>query len=519
MGVMRGRMLAVPMAAPESMLTRGQVEGMIATALLDKQEALVPVPTPTTGAVHEAMAMTPAGMMLDSDDHLYRRLTGGGSNRSLRRELNPVTQQRALEISWYLWEHNPLAKRLITFMTDLILGEGVMVEAVDERIQEVVNAVWNHRINQLSTRVREFHNSLSLSGELILPFAVNPITGIPTIGFIDSAQVRDILPKDDNVLIPEFVWLKPTVPGEEGRKLRVVNENPVTGILEGEVFLLAVNKLPNSLRGRPDLLPLADWLDLYDTYLFAEVERLQLLSAFVWDLQVEGADEKELKEALKRLPSNPKAGTVYAHNEKEKLDARTPELQAADRSEAGRMLRLHIAGTYGFPLTWLGESDSNNATMQGQNDVMVKTPTARQREFRGFLDQIVRFSIQSAKGKNRVLFQDAADSFKIVMPELSAKDISRVGQVLSAVTTAMDTAIANKTGSRALGTRVLLASLKHLGVEENPSDIEAEIQQDQDEADEKAAEMQATMARASALERPNPDDPADGPGFDDPGGE
>lgn len=507
MGVMRGRMTVVPMASPEDMLTRDQVEGMIATALLSKPDGLARTTVIDAQPVSEGVMMTPAGMMLDSDDHLYRRLTGGGSNRSLRRELNPVTQQRALEISWYLWEHNPLAKRLITFMTDLILGEGVQVEAQDERIQEVVNAVWNHRINQLATRVREFHNSLALAGELILPFAVNPVTGIPTIGFIDSAQVKDILPQADNVLIPEFVWLKPDTPGGEGRKLKVVNENPITGLLEGEVFLLAVNKLPNSLRGRPDLLPLADWLDLYDTYLFAEVERLQLLSAFVWDLQVEGADPKALQEALKRLPSNPKAGTVYAHNEKEKLDARTPELKAADRSEAGRMLRLHIAGTYGFPLTWLGETDSNNATMQGQNDVMVKTPTARQREFRGFLEQIVRFSIQSAVGKNSTLFRDAADSFKIVMPEISAKDISRVGQVLSAVTTAMQTAIDAKIGSRALGQRVVLATLKHLGVEENLADIQAEIEQDAEEAEEKAAEMQATMARASAMNRPQPGQP------------
>ncbi len=498
MDVFRGRAtIAVPMAMP---------------VVIEPPAAPV-IEAETVKATEAIAAISPAGLMLDSDDHLYRRLTGGGTNRSLRRELNPVTQQRALEISWYLWEHNPLAKRLITFMTDLILGEGVTVEAKDERIQEVINAVWNHRINQLATRIREFHNSLSLSGELILPMAVNPVTGIPTIGFIDSAQVRDIVPSADNILIPDYVELKPDVPGKDGRKLQVVKENPVTGVLEGEVFVLCVNKLPNSLRGRPDLLPLADWLDLYDTYLFAEVERLQLLSAFVWDLEVTGADPTALDASLKRLPTNPKAGTVYAHNEKEKLNARTPDLKAADRSEAGRMLRLHIAGTYGFPLTWLGETDSNNATIQGQNDVMVKTPTARQREFRGFLEQIVRFSIESARGKNGVLFKDAADGFKIVMPELSAKDISRVGQVLSSVASAMDTAITNRTGSRAQAIRVQTSVLKHLGVEEDPIDVQREIEEDMAADEEKQAEMQATMARNSAMNRPQPGDDMGG---DDP---
>jgi hypothetical protein len=64
-------------------------------------------------------------------------------------------------------------------------------------------------------------------------------------------------------------------------------------MMEGEVFYFAINKLPNSLRGRSDLMALADWLDLYDQYLFSEVERLHLLSAFVWDYKIEGAtDEK-----------------------------------------------------------------------------------------------------------------------------------------------------------------------------------------------------------------------------------
>jgi hypothetical protein len=47
------------------------------------------------------------------------------------------------------------------------------------------------------------------------------------------------------------------------------------------------------------------------------------------------------------------------------------------------MLRVHIAGAFGFPLSYLGEMDSNRATIEGQNDILLKTPARRQKEIGG----------------------------------------------------------------------------------------------------------------------------------------
>lgn len=427
-----------------------------------------------------------AGLSLDADDNLYRRLTSGA--KFGRRDLSPLQQDRMLEICWFLWEQNPFARRLITMMTDLILGEGISVEAQDERISKVISDTWNHRVNQLPVRIREFHNALALNGELILPVAVNPITGTPTLGFLDPYQVKTVDPEPTNILIPDYVVMKPEGGVGEGQKLKIVRENPATGRLEGEVFYFGINKLPNSLRGRSDLMPLADWLDLYDQYLFAEVERLHLLSAFVWDYTVEDADEATIQAKLKKLPT-PRPGSVFGHNQKEKLEAQTPDLKAQDRSEAGRMLRIHIAGSFGFPLSWMGEIDSNKASIEGQNDVLMKTPAARQKEFGGFIDQIVRFGVEQATGKNRTLFKDASPAYRIRMPEIAAKDIARVGQVLSSVVTAMDTGMANQTVSRRVAVTTTCALLKHLGVEADPQDVMKEADEEKEERDELAMQI------------------------------
>lgn len=456
------------------------------------------------------------GLVLDPDDPIFRRI---GGNRLKNRDLMPLQQDRMLEIAWFLWESNPLAKRLITLMTDLIVGEGVTVEAKDSRLQDQIDQVWNHRVNQLQRRVREFHNSLALNGELVLPIARNPITGRPVLSFIDPYQILRVDPDPTNILVMQQVVLKPDryslggAAGMTGETLRVINENPETGLLEGDCFYFAINKLPNSLRGRSDFLPIADWLDLYDQFMFAQVERFQFLSAFVWDMQVNGGDASKIAAELKKFPNNPKPGTVYAHNQDVTLKAQTADLRGADTSKAAEMLLIHAGGNFGFPTSYLGMTNSNQATIEGQNDVMMKTPSARQKEFKQLLKDIVRYSVEGTMGANPSLFRDANPGFDIRFPEIAAKDVARVGASINQTVAAMDTAVANETMSRRAAIVIQAAVLKQLGVELVPADLEQEIAQEV--ADRQAKDIQnqavAAAARAKALKAAGalpPDDPA-----------
>lgn len=502
-----GRAARAAAAAPDMMVDLPLQMEPGPTLAERREAATVALMESRVAEKREAITLA-AGLSVDPDDYMYRR--AGGSLKNRRRDLTPVQQDRMLEIAWYLWEQNPFAKRLVQLTTDLILGEGVTVQAKDERLQQAIDEFWNHRINQLRTRLPEFNNALELNGELILPTEVNPVTGRPTLGFIDPSNVARVELNPLNNLVVDAVVLRGEGGIGDGQRLRVVQPNPETGYLEGEVFYLGINKLPNSSRGRSSLLPLADWLDLYDQYLFAEVERLHLLSSFVWDYTVEDATPEEVKAKVNALP-NPKPGSVFGHNQKEKLEARTPDLKAADRSEAGRMLRTHIAGSAGFPLSYLGEIDSNRATIDGQNDVMLKTPGRKQKELAAFLETIVLFTVQQFMRKNGALYRGADPGFKIVMPEIQAKDVSRVGQVLAQVVSAMDTAMANKTASRQLAVTVTLALLKHLGVE---ADVTEVLKQADLEAEERQAAMdlmQERMARASAggEGEGDPNDPED----------
>ncbi len=473
-----------PIAAPPRAIAE-----VAATDMLD-----LPLRREAVAVRRESLSL---GGMVDADDSEWTRVsTGAGKYR--KRDLSPMAQDRMIEIAWVLWESNAFAKRLVTCMTDLIVGEGLNVEAKDPKIAEAADNVWNHPVNKIGDRARELHNALAVNGELILPVGINVVTGIPTIGFIDPYSVQTVEPRPDNVMVPEFVVLKKRAEQTEGQRLRIVSTNPVTGMLEGEVFYMAINKFPNSRRGRSDYLPIADYLDLFDQYMYSEVERVRLLSAFVYDLEVKDGQRTEIEQRIREI-DNLKSGEVFGHNEKETLKAVSPSLGSGDRSDTARLMTIHIAGSLGMPIQWFGWPDSTNSTMQGQNDIAMKTPAARQKEFGGFLNQILRYGIERQRTLNPILFRNLeSDEFGVTMPEISSKDISRVGQVISQVVSSMDAAMNNRTMSRRVATIVQLALVKHLGQGLNFTADEVMEAADED-AKERAEAGDDAMAAAAAL--------------------
>src|SRR6516164_10149243 len=70
------------------------------------------------------------------DPDMYLPPQGGGSlffNRLSQgtRELNPLQQQRAIELAYLLYESNPLGKAIVETVRDFVLGESAKVTSAD----------------------------------------------------------------------------------------------------------------------------------------------------------------------------------------------------------------------------------------------------------------------------------------------------------------------------------------------------------------------------------------------------
>lgn len=438
----------------------------------------------------------PIGFGLDADDGQFRRLSDGSKAR-MRRDLTLVQQDRALNVSWLLVETNSMAKRVLELMRDLVVGEGVELSGRDERTADPLKSIW--RAIMGGSEIGDLYYAASLNGELILPVTRNSISGAPRIGFIDPLSVLKVEFDPVDVRQAVAVYLKRQGSDlSDGQRLEVIREDPETGkLIDGDVFFWRINSLPNSGRGRPDLLTLADYIDLYDQMLYGNAESQRALSSFVWDYEIDTTDEAVIERKVREL-GKPKSGQVFGHNKKEKLEAITPDIKAPDRSESVKMLATHVAGGMGYPLTWLGYPDSTRATLEGQNDVAMKTPKRRQNQFKRFLELMVRYGIEGMVAANPAYYRGRDLGFSIEMPEIATKDVSRAGGVLSGVIQGLDAAMANETISRRAAVVITMAIVRHLGVEMSVDDVMAQIEDERSDRAESEAERAASVARANA---------------------
>ena len=86
-------------------------------------------------------AVIPVGGAVDSDDHLYRSLTG--SNR----DLTPVTQDRMINVAAYLYDTNLTAARMIEIVRDYVIGDGITYTCENEDVKTILDNHWDDPIN------------------------------------------------------------------------------------------------------------------------------------------------------------------------------------------------------------------------------------------------------------------------------------------------------------------------------------------------------------------------------------
>ncbi len=421
------------------------------------------------------------GVGIDSDEHLYRRLTGG-----TERDLSPLKHDRALDIAHYLFLTNPIARRLTEDLKDWVIGEGIIVRHKNPRLQEVLDRHWIDPINNWPLAQHTFVRELGLFGELCLPVFVNKADGHVRLGVLDPSSIKSVEPNPENVRIPVRVHKK-NRKGKTSYRVIHVDEDPRSktyGRLIGEVLFYAIGNVSHATRGTPDLLALADFLDAYDQFLFDDMERTVLAKRIVYDLLVKGADEETLRKkaaAFKGL----RPGGIYAHNAEEEVNAVTPDLGAQDASTAAELWRRHIMGGAGWPDSLFGAGGGEFG------EEVAKRIKSRQQFVRHMMEDIFRFVLDQWWIANPELRKDilkdlAADKrsavnaalhdFEVTMPELTDVDLARVSDSVLKVTQAVVLARTGDDDGAFLthdeGRKAIAAVMGHLGVEISPSDDE-----------------------------------------------
>jgi len=413
-----------------------------------------------------------AAASITDRDAGWRRLTGQDVNR----DLSPLTQDRMIEISFWLWENNPMARWLIEIAKDFILAEGLPYQAKEEEVQDYLDDFWYDPINRMDLYLEKHVREHLIYGELCLPAFVAKQTGRLRLGYIDTSEIKSVITDPENVKMSIGISLKDT-PGYEGRKFKTIIPDEADyvlspaaksmrqGFTDGECFFSAMNNVTNSPRGRSELLTVADWLDNYEQFLFDTADKWRLLNAFFYDLEVQGGDEATIKAQINNFVK--KAGSVFGHNEKVKAEAKSPTLQAPDFAEGARLFRNHILGPFGYPEHWYGGGgDVNRATAVEMGTPTFKMLSSKQRYFKYLLESILDYQIaMGLKTRYLKMPEEKAYDYEVIVPELSVKDVGKYATMIGQVSSSLAVAQDRKWVDRETARKIFGVVISYLGVE------------------------------------------------------
>jgi hypothetical protein len=431
----------------------------------------------------------------------YRRLT------DIKRDLMPLTYDRQRELSFYLWQRNPLARGIIDTITQFCAGDEFSIEVKilkrDKDGNETdtgrndAQMVWDDfasdPINNFNQNFPDLVEYLLITGELVVPVfstaKANPDgtmrgQGDVRIGFIDSSAVREVITNPLNLLEVKAVRLAPLQGETEGKLLTVVAEdiNPESPTYErrvGEVVFWRNNKLLNQTRGTGILIEMLDWLDVLDQFVFDALRGFQARNMWFMDVTMKGLNEEQIKEKQKTF-APPQTGAARLHNENVVYETSAPKLGSLDVDTAVLAMQRFIVGAKRFPMTWFGTGeDANKASAESMSLPtlkMLKSIQARVKEFVKFLALYV--VDQAIIGKKITLADNERIDVAISMYDFERRDAAVMGAGMQQVTSSLVLATQNGWASDESAKKVVDGLLQRMGVEvsaeETVEDLKAE---------------------------------------------
>lgn len=417
-----------------------------------------------------------SGLTIDPDEDLFRRLS------QTTRDKDPLTYERSVNISYWMYSRNGFYKRLIDISLQAIASAGVKMVTEDETIQEAWEEFWGKPITGISNWFFKDMKEVSLSGEADWPLAMNPINGDLEIGYVDPLNVKHIKMLPGNVRVPDKLFMKDRMmqADNSGKVFDIVKSQ--FGLLVGELIHFPINKPVNASRGLPALLAVIDHVDLYDQVFFNEAERILMKKLFIWDVKRTGSDDATNTEWIrKQFPGGqpPKAASVRVHNENEEWNEVSPSMDSSDSSEGIRMIRQGTAGGAGYPDFFFGwGGDVNVATareMLGPTMWMIEW---QQTEIVGFLTELFSVQLQAWDHRKHLesgLVKSEGAKWEIKANKAFPKGFVVQAQAFSQVSGAIAGAEASGIIGKKTATKMFVDSANELDYNLNLSEVQEEI--------------------------------------------
>jgi len=395
------------------------------------------------------------------------------------------------------------AQHLVELASDFIIGEGLSLkprgdDEKDEKFADWLNSYWSDEVNGLEIRHPEEITTLMVDGEFAKTIENIDIDGKITYGMIESFQIRDVIQdrarRDIGLLIenpkaPEqplnFVVMnylpKDVTVGidpEDGkavvRRPAPDGSEPVEIKIDGACFFAAVGRIAGARRGKPDLVPQIDLIDLQDEILYRVADRARMLAAAVYDVTVDGGDKAAIDLAISDMGLNrvPEALETIGHSDRVTVSVLAPKLGVDQISQLERIMRVIIYGTRGYPEAFSGSAeDSNRATLAEQGSVPARRLRRRQKAILNFYVLMIRHAIRTAIAASQLPAKAEGKEyeFDIVAPEIGTRDKAAQNAAIQSLSQALTALAGDKSITLELKNSVAVQALRDAGFTVDPS--------------------------------------------------
>lgn len=373
------------------------------------------------------------------DDNLFQALKIAGFM-----DLPPQIQHNLMRLSLLLYRKNPQAFASVDVKVDYTVGTGCQIVAKDPQVADLLEKHWED--NDWNTKLPERVRALGITGELLLPVHTRPIDGFVRVRNVSAMKIIDVQADSEDAEEPSRVF---TMKGELGQAgayypggvmdLSMAKEYAVIGRmepiteLERAAFYFALNRPDGALRGVPDLCSSLDWMEGLDGLVFSLLERAQLTQNVVFDLEYEGLDENELRKKVRNFVNSMKSGGVFAHNEKTKLNIKSPNLAAQDAKQIVDIVKNQ--GTMGARLAGMFIGSAEDLTTGTAKELALpveKHLQGRQFFIKNSVKRILRYQIEASR-RAGMLVGVKDFRFDLKMPRLMMRDMGVVGSAIQLV--------------------------------------------------------------------------------------
>lgn len=431
------------------------------------------------------------------------RLLNGTSTR----ELLIAPYENQIIFAYWLYKTNPLAGFLIDTPAAFIAADVMPYSCENDAVKDILQKFWDR--NRLELRWGNYIKELGVFGNLVLTAHVAGQTGRVKLGYLDPGLIQTTICDPEDVQTKIGVKIKSTELHNE-RILKVILDRDTEEDLspnakalrdqmtDGQCFLIQLNCMSSEMMGTSDLFNIGEHLDAYEQTMIDAGEKHSQFNAFYYDIEVTGADAKQL-EAERQLYTPPRTGGAFIHNEKVKCDAVAPDLKALDAETATRFQRRHILGAKCVPNHWYADPDgSNRATADAMDRPTLMNFTRRQNEAKAVLKTIADFVITSAIDAAYLnVPEDEAYEYGISTPPLTDKDVAKLSTMLRDVSTSLTVAQGQGWIDQQKAARMFAFCTSMLGFEYDPDECSDVPPEGKDYKNAKFAPQEANDPEAS----------------------